>query len=154
MSRRQDSEVFRTRSASSFLWWGRFWVIVQGQRAHVPVVEKGATMSSGYNEPNVTDGVRHLHRALASLQEELEAVDYYQQRADQSTEEALKAILLHNRDEEIEHAVMLLEWLRRSVPAFDSAIRTYLFTTKPVTEIEAAAAGVVGGEDLGLGPLK
>ncbi len=111
-------------------------------------------MSSGYNEPNVTDGVRHLHRALASLQEELEAVDYYQQRADQSTEEALKAILLHNRDEEIEHAVMLLEWLRRSEPAFDAAMKTYLFTTKPVTEIEAAAGGRDGGVDLGVGPLK
>lgn len=112
-------------------------------------------MSSGYNESNLTAGSRHLHRALASLQEELEAVDYYQQRAEQSEDESLKAILLHNRDEEIEHATMLLEWLRRTMPEFDSAMKTYLFTTRPVTTIEADAGGDgTGGAGLGVGPLK
>ena len=112
-------------------------------------------MSSGYNEGNLSAGVRHLHRALASLQEELEAVDYYQQRADQSDDEALKAILLHNRNEELEHAAMLLEWLRRNMPEFDSAMKTYLFTTKPVTAIEASAGGgCADAADLGVGNLK
>ena len=112
-------------------------------------------MSSGYNESDLSTGVRHVHRALASLQEELEAIDYYNQRADQSDDSSLKASLLHNRDEEVEHATMLLEWLRRTMPEFDLAMKTYLFTTKPVTEIEAAGTeadeGVAG---LGLGSLK
>ncbi len=83
------------------------------------------------------------HRAIASLQEELEAVDWYDQRADATTNDELRAILAHNRDEEKEHAVMTLEWLRRRDPALDKQLRTYLFTTLPVTEVEdeSAAAG-------------
>lgn len=112
-------------------------------------------MSSGYNEANLSAGVHHVHRALASLQEELEAIDYYQQRADQSNDEHLKAILLHNCNEEMEHAAMLMEWLRRAMPEFDTAMKTYLFTSKPVTEIEAAAEGRGASvSDLGLGPLR
>jgi ferritin-like protein len=110
-------------------------------------------MSSGYNEANLSVGARHIHRALASLQEELEAVDYYHQRADQSDDAQLKAILLHNRNEEMEHAAMLLEWLRRNIPEFDTTMKTYLFTSKPVTEIESEeASGGIG--DLGVGSLK
>ncbi len=95
-------------------------------------------MSTSYHEPvaELSSEAREMHRALASLIEELEAVDWYQQRLDASGDEALKAILLHNRDEEIEHAAMALEWLRRRVPKFDEELRTYLFTSAPITEVE------------------
>lgn len=87
------------------------------------------------------------HRAIVSLMEELEAVDWYDQRVDAATDEELKAILAHNRDEEKEHAVMVLEWLRRRDAAFDQQLRTYLFADKPVLEVEAAADEV--DEDAG-----
>ena len=67
------------------------------------------------------------HRATVSLMEELEAVDWYDQRIDAATDEELKAILRHNRDEEKEHAAMVLEWLRRQDPVLDQQLRTYLF---------------------------
>ncbi len=116
-------------------------------------------MSSGYLENGLSEFTADVHRTLASLQEELEAVDYYQQRAERSKDEEAKAIFLHNRDEEIEHAAMLLEWLRRRMPEFDEALKTYLFTTAPITAIEEAATSG-GGEvsktsgDLGIGPLR
>ena len=109
-------------------------------------------MSSAYLEQDLSADVRHVHRALASLQEELEAIDYYNQRADRSDDEELKAILLHNRDEEIEHATMLFEYLRRKMPNFDTNMKQYLFTTKPVTEIEAG--GTAPAPDLGVAALK
>lgn len=87
------------------------------------------------------------HRALTSLQEELEAVDWYDQRVDAATDDDLKEILAHNRDEEKEHAVMTLEWLRRRDPVLDRQLRTYLFTTAPVTEVEERAEG--GGSGTG-----
>jgi ferritin-like protein len=113
-------------------------------------------MSSGYNEADLSVPARDLHRALASLQEELEAVDYYHQRADRTDDSGLKAVLLHNRNEEIEHAVMLLESIRRVVPEFDTQLKTYLFSTQPITTIEAgtAASEAGGGGDLGLRNLK
>ncbi len=80
-----------------------------------------------------------LHRAIVSLMEELEAVDWYQQRADACTDAQLKAILEHNRDEEIEHAAMVLEWIRRRTPGMDRFLRTYLFTEGDITRIEKAA---------------
>ena len=73
-----------------------------------------------------------LHRAIVSLIEELEAVDWYQQRADACRNAELKAILAHNRDEEKEHAAMLLEWIRRNDPAFSKELKDYLFTEKPI----------------------
>jgi ferritin-like protein len=76
------------------------------------------------------------HRAVSSLMEELEAVDWYDQRIDAATDEELKQILAHNRDEEKEHAAMVLEWLRRRDPKLDEHLRTYLFTERPVLEIE------------------
>ncbi len=79
---------------------------------------------------------QEMHRALASLIEELEAVDWYQQRADVTGDDDLKAILIHNMNEEIEHATMTLEWIRRRNPEFDKVLRTYLFTNAPITEIE------------------
>jgi hypothetical protein len=85
------------------------------------------------------------HRAIASLMEELEAVDWYDQRVDATTDASLKAILAHNRDEEKEHAAMTLEWLRRNDPGWDRMLRTYLFTNAPITEVEEAETGGPGG---------
>jgi uncharacterized protein len=113
---------------------------------------------TGYHErhEDLTDRSRDLHRALASLMEELEAVDWYQQRVDATDDPALKEILAHNRDEEIEHAAMVLEWLRRNHPAFDEQLRTYLFTTGPVVGIEESSedGGKAGDGSLGIGNLK
>src|SRR5678815_3873605 len=81
---------------------------------------------------------RDRHRAIASVMEELEAVDWYDQRIDATGDEELRAILRHNRDEEKEHAAMVLEWLRRHDPSLDQQLRTYLFAAKPVLEIETA----------------
>jgi ferritin-like protein len=77
-----------------------------------------------------------LHRAITSLVEELEAVDWYNQRVDVATDPELAAILAHNRDEEKEHAAMLMEWIRRHDTPFAHEMKDYLFTEKPVTEIE------------------
>jgi uncharacterized protein len=78
------------------------------------------------------------HRAIVSLMEELEAVDWYDQRAKATDNAELRAILEHNRDEEKEHAAMALEWLRRVDPKLDEHLRTFLFKDGPITEIEAA----------------
>ena len=81
------------------------------------------------------------HRATVSLMEELEAVDWYDQRIDAATDEDLKEILRHNRDEEKEHAAMTLEWLRRNDPSLDEQLRTYLFKEGNILAAEAAAQG-------------
>ena len=88
----------------------------------------------GYHEPinELSDATRDMHRAIISLMEELEAVDWYNQRVDACQDSALKAILAHNRDEEKEHAAMVLEWIRRKDPAFDHELRDYLFTDKSI----------------------
>lgn len=83
----------------------------------------------------------HLHYAIASLMEELEAVDWYRQRADDTDDAQLKAVLLHNADEEIEHAAMVLEWIRRNDPRFEKELRRYLFSEAPITKIEEIAEG-------------
>ena len=85
-----------------------------------------------------------LHQAITSLVEELEAVDWYRQRADDCEDVALREILLHNMREEIEHASMALEWIRRNEPHFDAQLRGYLFTDKPIAATEAAATGKAG----------
>jgi len=77
-----------------------------------------------------------MHRAIRSLMEELEAIDWYRQRADASPDAGLEKIMLHNAREEIEHACMILEWIRRSDPEFDRMLRTYLFTEGEITEVE------------------
>lgn len=79
------------------------------------------------------------HRAIISLQEECEAVDWYDQRIDATGDAELARILAHNRDEEKEHAAMTLEWLRRHDPGWDEQLRTYLFTERPILEVEDAA---------------
>jgi ferritin-like protein len=83
----------------------------------------------------------HLHYAINSLREELEAVDWYRQRADDTEDAELKAILLHNADEEIEHAAMILEWIRRSEPRFEKELKEYLFTEGPIVEAEKKVMG-------------
>lgn len=94
--------------------------------------------NEGYHEPiaELTDKTRDMHRAIVSLMEELEAIDWYQQRVDVCTDADLKAILAHNRDEEKEHAAMVLEWIRRHDPRFDKELRDYLFTDKPIVDLE------------------
>lgn len=94
--------------------------------------------SEQLHEPgdSLSAATKDIHRAIVSLIEELEAVDWYQQRAEACTDDDLRKVLQHNRDEEIEHAMMNLEWLRRKMPVFDKNIRTYLLTTGPITEIE------------------
>jgi ferritin-like protein len=94
------------------------------------------------------------HRATASLMEELEAVDWYDQRIDASGDEELRAVLRHNRDEEKEHAAMALEWLRRHDPELDRFLRQYLFTTEPIAFREQAAPGPDRPIDLGVGALR
>jgi ferritin-like protein len=101
---------------------------------------------------------RTTDSAITSLMEELEAINFYNQRADVAADDTIKAVMLHNRNEEIEHAVMLFEWLRRNIDEFDEDMRTYLFQKAPITEIEAAATGDTGGgtsaASLGIGSLR
>ena len=103
--------------------------------------------SEGLHAPRerLTRKTLALHQAITSVIEELEAVDWYRQRADDCEDEALKEILLHNMREEIEHACMGLEWLRRNDATFDGNMKTYLFSEGPITEVEEAATG--GGGD-------
>lgn len=97
------------------------------------------------------------HRAIVSLMEELEAVDWYDQRVEATDDESLAELLAHNRDEEKEHAAMNLEWLRRHDAGFDEQLRTYLFTDQPLLAVEAASEGdepagtTRTGADIGLG---
>ena len=85
--------------------------------------------SEGYHEPidKLSAETLDMHRAIVSLMEELEAVDWYNQRVDACEDPELKAILAHNRDEEKEHAAMVLEWIRRHDPVFDHELRDSLF---------------------------
>ncbi|GAC1351291.1 MAG: hypothetical protein NVSMB1_02900 [Polyangiales bacterium] len=86
-----------------------------------------------------------MHRAIRSVMEELDAVDWYRQRAEATKDEALKKIVLHNAREEIEHACMVLEWLRRNDKEFDEHMRTYLFSDGEITEVEAKKEGRKSG---------
>jgi uncharacterized protein len=98
------------------------------------------------------------HRAIVSLMEELEAVDWYDQRIDATQDDELRAILEHNRDEEKEHAAMALEWLRRHDPVLDHYLRAYLFTEGPIAAREAAVNDPNGsrapGHSLSIGDLR
>jgi ferritin-like protein len=120
--------------------------------------------SESLHEPaeQLSDETKNLHRALVSLREELEAVDWYQQRAEACTDDDLKAVLTHNKNEEIEHAMMTLEWLRRRHPVFASNIGTYIGSSGAITEVEkqSVAGGTAGAapggvsSSLGIGSLK
>lgn len=107
--------------------------------------------SAGLHEPaeQLKPQTINFHRAIVSLMEELEAIDWYRQRADACTDSQLRTILEHNMNEEIEHASMALEWIRRNVPKFDEALRTYLFTSGEITAIEEAATGGKEGNKKG-----
>ncbi|MDF3070746.1 MAG: hypothetical protein K0R38_6347 [Polyangiaceae bacterium] len=112
----------------------------------------------------LSEDTKNQHRAIVSLMEELEAVDWYQQRAEACTDPELKAVLIHNKNEEVEHAMMTLEWLRRKVPVFAENIGTYIGSTGPIVGVEQGATGhggAGGGAEapsasvsLGIGSLK
>jgi ferritin-like protein len=103
-----------------------------------------------------------MHRAIVSLKEELEAVDWYQQRAEACTDTELRDVLVHNKNEEIEHAMMNLEWIRRHSDVFDANIKTYIGSKGPILAVEKQqTAGAGGGSSapqdassLGIGSLK
>jgi ferritin-like protein len=98
---------------------------------------KGKRMRDYHEPPNELEQKdRDYIRALKSLQEEVEAVDWYQQRIATTSNEELREILKHNRSEEMEHAAMTLEWLRRNMEGWNEVLKTCLFTTEKVTEVE------------------
>jgi ferritin-like protein len=99
--------------------------------------------SQGFHVPidKLSDRTKKIHYAISSLMEELEAVDWYYQRADDTDDDELKAILLHNAHEEIEHAAMVLEWLRRNDPFVDKNLREYLFQEGSIVGREHAVEG-------------
>jgi ferritin-like protein len=92
--------------------------------------------SDGYHEPldKLSVETMDMHRAITSLMEEFEAVDWYNQRVDAATDPELKKILIHNRDDEKEHAAMVLEWIRRRDPKLDEELRKSLFKDGPITD--------------------
>ena len=104
----------------------------------------------------LSQAVMERHRAIVSIMEELEAIDWYDQRVDATTDRGLAEILAHNRDEEKEHAAMTLEWLRRNDAKWDEVLRTYLFTEAPVTEVEHEAETEFGTDSgsLSIGDLR
>jgi ferritin-like protein len=117
----------------------------------------GSSSNLHENEQQLRPETIDRHRATASLMEELEAIDWYDQRIDAAADAELKLLLAHNRDEEKEHAVMMLEWLRRRDAKLDEHLRTYLFTDKPILEIEEEAEhGGASGEQgcLNIGSLR
>jgi uncharacterized protein len=113
---------------------------------------------SQYHEPvdEMSKAARDRVRGLASLREEIDAVDWYHQRISVSEDADLKALLEHNMLEEMEHAAMTLEWLRRNMDGWDDALRTYLMTDQPITEIEEGEEEPSGASQnsLGIGGLK
>jgi len=111
----------------------------------------------GYHEPfeSLSTDVVDRHRAIISLMEEFEAIDWYDQRASATTDDSLRAILTHNRDDEKEHAAMILEWLRRHDPELDVQLHKYLFKSGDITALEHAGEDSGAGiGDLGLGDLR
>lgn len=109
--------------------------------------------SEGYHEPVelLSEAARDQHRAIVSLREELEAVDWYAQRAEATANAELRAILLHNRREEIEHAMMVLEWIRRSDATFAENVQTYIGSSGPITGVEAAQQSGTGADTASVG---
>jgi len=112
---------------------------------------------SQYHEPaeELSENARNYTRALNSLKEEVEAVDWYHQRVDTTNDESLKDIMAHNRDEEIEHACMTLEWLRRNMPGWDEELRNWLFKEGDIAEQDhESESDTTGNNDLGIGKIK
>jgi uncharacterized protein len=112
-----------------------------------------AESSAGFHEDpeQLRPETRDRHRAVVSLIEELDAVDWYDQRIDAAGDPGLRDILRHNRDEEREHAVMLLEWLRRDDPIWDTMLRRYLFSERPIADIAREELEELQSEDGGEG---
>ena len=114
-------------------------------------------IAMAYTEPyeKMDSKTLDISRAITSLREELEAVDWYNQRVATATNEELKRIMAHNRDEEKEHAAMLIEWIRRNMDEWDKELKDYVFTSAPLGEHEAAADSAPTGNltDLGIGKL-
>jgi len=112
-----------------------------------------AMSSDTYHEPLelLSEDTKNTHRAIVSLMEELEAIDWYQQRAEACSDPELSAVLTHNKNEEVEHAMMTLEWLRRKVPVFDENIGTYINSSGPILEVEEAMTGASGKGEGGSG---
>jgi uncharacterized protein len=112
----------------------------------------------------LSEDTKNMHRAIVSLKEELEAIDWYQQRAEACSDDELSSVLIHNKNEEVEHAMMTLEWLRRKSPVFSKNIDTYIKSSGPITEVEkemtsgggAGSGGEAGtpSTSLGIGSLK
>jgi ferritin-like protein len=126
-----------------------------------------AQSSTTLHESDLPPETIDRHRAIVSLMEELEAVDWYDQRVQAATNDELRAVLAHNRDEEKEHAAMMLEWLRRNDEAFAAHLSTYLYSKGPITAVEestkqggagsspaGADAPAIRDESLGIGSLK
>lgn len=121
-----------------------------------------AESSMGLHEAreDISPATMERHRGIVSLMEELEAMDWYDQRVDASTDPQLAEVLAHNRDEETEHAAMSLEWLRRNDPALDAHLREYLFTEGSIVAVEQQGGGDEGGVapagdgSLGIGDLR
>ena len=119
-----------------------------------------ADSSMGLHEAReeLTPATLDRHRGIVSLMEELEAIDWYQQRIDAAGDPELAAVLAHNRDEETEHAAMSLEWLRRQDPVLDEHLREYLFTEGSIVaieeEVEGGGGGGAGDGSLGIGSLR
>ena len=116
--------------------------------------------SEGFHEPLdlLDEATLDYHRAMSSLCEELEAIDWYHQRVVATSDESLAAVLAYNRDDEKEHAAMALEWLRRRDVALDAQLRRYLFSSDPITEVgsegsDDTSASTASGS-LGIGSLK
>jgi uncharacterized protein len=113
--------------------------------------------SEGFHEPldRLDEAALDYHRAMSSLCEELEAIDWYHQRVQATTDESLAAVLAYNRDDEKEHAAMALEWLRRRDDSLDAQLRKFLFTSGPVTEVGASSTDAADSSgSLGIGSLK
>jgi ferritin-like protein len=108
----------------------------------------------------LSQAIMERHRAIVSLMEELEAVDWYDQRVEATTDDGIRSVMAHNRDEEKEHAAMTLEWLRRNDAKWDEVLRTYLFTELPIVEVEHEAehdddgSGLSADGSLGIGDLR
>ena len=108
----------------------------------------------------LSQAIMERHRAIVSLMEELEAVDWYDQRVEATTDDSIRSVMAHNRDEEKEHAAMTLEWLRRNDAKWDEVLRTYLFTALPIVEVEHEAeqgddgSGLSADGSLGIGDLR
>lgn len=119
---------------------------------------------SNFQEPIelLDENTRLITRMITSLREELEAIDLYHQRVAASTDPDAQAILAHNRDEEIEHACMIIEWLRRNMPSWDQELKTYLYTEGSIagaeeeatSGVDSKSANRVSLSDLGIGSMK